>query len=62
MEGAGSSSNPNKKKVNSKDEGGHCPTCEVKVKPKDIIQLATDGTGFSSKGKAKVDKETIAFS
>jgi nitric oxide synthase-interacting protein len=44
-----------------KDKSDKCPICAGKCKSKDIIQLATDGTGFSSKGNAVAEKETTAF-
>ncbi len=44
-----------------KDEKSTCPVCETRTKPKQVLHLVSEGTGFAAKGNAKAAKETVAF-
>lgn len=38
-----------------------CFSCERPCKPKDIINIRSEGTGFSKKGKILAEKQGVAF-
>jgi len=41
--------------------GGQCVVCDQKVKPKDIVELAREGTGYAAGGRAETTKTGVAF-
>jgi len=44
-----------------KQFAGSCAVCNIACKPKDIIQIESEGTGYAGKGKNIAKKENVAF-